>query len=116
VSQVVVHGNNRNFCSALIALDEESLKKWAREAGLEGLSYAQLAAHQKVRELIQPFLNQLNAELPSYETVKKFALLPRDLSLDDGELTPSLKVKRKAVETRYKDVLESFYSGTIAEV
>jgi len=117
VSQVVIHGNNRNFCSALITLDEEAVRKWAQESGLDGsMSYAQLSSHQKVRELIQPFVNKLNAELPSYETVKKFALLPKDLSLDDGELTPSLKVKRKAVETKYKEVLESFYTGSITEV
>ena len=116
VSQVVVHGNNRNFCSALITLEEEALKKWARENGMENLTYAQLTSHEKVKALIQPFVNQLNAELPSYETVKKFALLPRDLTLEEGELTPSLKVKRKVVETRYKDVLDSFYSGAISEV
>ena len=69
-----------------------------------------------MRALIQPFLDQLNSDLPSYETVKKFALLPEDLTLADGELTPSLKVKRKEVEDNYSAVLECFYSGTIAEV
>jgi long-chain acyl-CoA synthetase len=115
VSQIVVHGNNRNFCSALISLDDEAIKKWAAENGLSGKSYAELAAHEKVRALIQQYVSQLNAELPSYETVKKFALLPQDLTLEAGDMTPSLKVKRKAVEQKYKSLLDGFYAGSVAD-
>jgi long-chain acyl-CoA synthetase len=115
VSQVVVHGDNRNFVTALIALDEESIRKWAREQSLGDLTYAQLAAHPKAKELIEPFVKQLNAELPSYETVKKFAILPADLTQEAGELTPSLKVKRKVVEQKYRQVLDNFYGETVAE-
>ncbi|MSP60406.1 MAG: long-chain fatty acid--CoA ligase [Myxococcales bacterium] len=113
VSNVVVHGDNRNFCSALITVEDEAIKKWAKENGLEGKSYEELAGHEKVRALIQPFVDQLNAGLPSYETVKKFALLPADLTQENGELTPSLKVKRKAVEKKYKDLLDSFYTSSL---
>lgn len=115
VSQMVVHGNNRNFCSALITVDEEAIRKWARENGLGDLSYAKLAEHEKVKQLIQSFVSKLNSELPSYETIKKFAILPADLTLEAGELTPSLKVKRKAVEQKYKTVLDAFYAGSVAE-
>ncbi len=115
VSQVVVHGDNRNFCTALISLDEETIRKWAREQSMGDLSYAQLAAHPKVRELIEPYVKQLNADLPSYETIKKFALLPADLTQEAGELTPSLKVKRKIVEQKYRQILDGFYRETVAE-
>jgi long-chain acyl-CoA synthetase len=115
-SQVVVHGNNRNFCSALVALDEETLKNWAKDNGLAGVAYADLTKNAKVKELIQPFFDQLNSNLASYEQVKKFAILPADLTMEAGELTPSLKVKRKVVEAKYKDVLDAFYAGNVAEV
>ncbi len=111
VSQVVVHGDNRNYCTALVTLDEEALRKWARENGREGKPYAELAALPEVHALLQPYVDQLNRELPSYETVKKFAVLPADFSQDSGELTASLKVKRKAVEKKYKTVLDGLYAG-----
>jgi long-chain acyl-CoA synthetase len=113
VSQIVVHGNNRNFCTALIAIDEEATRKWARDhvSGAESLTYAQLAARSEVIALIQGYVDELNKELPSYETIKKIALLPADLTQEAGDLTPSLKVKRKAVEQRYKSVLDGFYAG-----
>ena len=113
ISQVVVHGNNRNFCSALITVEEESTRKWAAENGVSATSYADLAASPKVRELLQGFINQLNATLASYETIKKFAVLPADLTQEAGDLTPSLKVKRKAVEAKYKQILDGFYQGSV---
>ena len=64
--------------------------------------------------MVQRAITAMNATLPSFSTVKKFALLPRDLSVEDGELTPSLKVKRKVVESNYSDLLEDFYKGTLA--
>ncbi|MCI0573196.1 MAG: long-chain fatty acid--CoA ligase [Myxococcaceae bacterium] len=113
VSQALVHGNSRNFCTALVALDEESIRKWAKENGLDGMTYAQLAAHERVNTLIQSYVDELNASLANFEQVKKFALLPQDLTLEAGDLTPSLKLKRKAVETKYRHVLDSFYAGTL---
>ena len=61
--------------------------------------------------MLQGVINGVNKTLPSYETLKKFAILPLDLTLEDGDLTPSLKLKRKAVEAKYKDLLDSFYTG-----
>jgi long-chain acyl-CoA synthetase len=109
VSQVVVHGDNRNFCTALLTFDEEAVRKWAREQGLGDKSYAELAAEPRTEALIRPFVDQLNAGLPSYETIKKFALLPAELTQEAGELTPSMKVRRKVVEQKYKHVLDAFY-------
>jgi long-chain acyl-CoA synthetase len=113
ISQVIVHGNNRNFCSALITLDEESIQGWKAEHGLADVPYAELGKQPKVLEMVQAAVDQLNARLPSYETIKKVAVLPKDLTVEGGELTPSLKVKRKVVEDRYRDVLEELYAGQV---
>ena len=115
ISQVVVHGNTRNFCSALISLDEEAISHWARENGLGGVGYEALSRHERVKALIQQSVTQLNAGLPNYERVGKFALLPADLTLESGDLTPSLKIKRKVVEQKYKAVLDGFYAGSLSE-
>jgi long-chain acyl-CoA synthetase len=116
LSQVVVHGDNRNFCSALITLDEESIKGWAQEHGIGSKGLAELAKDPQVQAVVQDAVKRLNKDLASYESVKKFAILPKDLTVDDGELTASLKVKRKAVEEKYRDVLDSFYEGSLTSV
>jgi long-chain acyl-CoA synthetase len=115
VSQVVVHGDKRKYVTALIALDEENLRAWADDNGMNGASYADLADSDKVKDMIQPYIEELNSGLARYETVKKFALLPSDLSVEEGELTPSLKVKRKVVEKKYMGVLDGLYEdATVA--
>ena len=116
ISQVLVHGNNRNFCTALISVDEESVAGWRAEHSLSGTSYAELATHPKALDMIQSAVDELNSGLASYASIKKFALLPKDLTVEDGELTASLKVKRKVVEARYGDLLDGFYEGTTASL
>ena len=69
-----------------------------------------------MNELIKGYVDQLNKDLPSYESIKKFAILPADLSQDAGELTPSLKVKRKVVEKNYAAVLDKMYEGSVADM
>jgi long-chain acyl-CoA synthetase len=115
VSQIVVHGNNRNFCSALITLDDEAIRKWGAENGVPGTTVAEIVASTQARTLIQGYVDQLNGLLASYETIKRFAILPADFTVESGELTASLKVKRKAVEQKFKHVLDSFYTdaGTV---
>ena len=111
IANVVVHGNNRNFCSALITLDEESLRNWARGQGLgDGASLKDLTEHPRVKTLIQGYFDEVNSGLASYETIKRFAILPQDLTVEAGDLTASLKVKRKAVEQKYKHLLDGFYT------
>ena len=112
VSQVLVHGDNRNFCSALVTLDEEAVKNWARDHGLGALPFAELAGRDEVRALVQAAVDELNRGLASYERVKKLAILPRDFSQETGELTASLKVKRKVVEEHYRSILDGFYTGS----
>jgi len=116
ISQVIIHGDKRNFVTALVALDEESTMKWAREHGMNGASYADVVKTDQVKQLLAPYFDQVNKTLAKYETVKQFAVLPRDLSVDDGELTPSLKVKRKVVETKYARLLDKMYEGSVADM
>ncbi|MGA4543941.1 AMP-dependent synthetase/ligase [Uniformispora flossi] len=115
VSNVIVHGNNRNFCSALITLDADAIRGWADTSGLAGLEYADLVAHPKVRALLDGYVADLNAGLQRWQTIKKYAILPRDLSVEHGELTPSLKVKRVVVEREYAALLDAMYKGTLVE-
>ncbi len=112
-SQIVVHGNNRNFCTALITVDPEALEQWAGQNGMSG-DYETLSQSDRLKQEIQGYVDQLNEPLPRYSTIKYFAVLPQDFSVETGELTPSLKVKRKVVEGKYADVLDGFYTGSIA--
>ncbi len=115
ISQVIVHGDKRNFVTALVTLDEEAVMKWARDNGLSGKSYAEVAASKEAKALLDPFFAQVNKTLAKYETVKQYAILPVDLTVDAGELTPSLKVKRKVVEKKYAGMLDKMYEGAVAE-
>jgi long-chain acyl-CoA synthetase len=110
VSQVMVHGDKRNFLTALITLSEEAILAWATEKGLAGGDLDALIKRHEVRALIQGAVDKLNAGLASYETIKKFEILPRDFAQETGELTPSLKVKRKFVTDKFKDILDGFYA------
>jgi long-chain acyl-CoA synthetase len=116
ISQVLVHGNTRNFCSALITLNEDEIRKWAGDNGLGSASYADIAADDRTKSMISRFVTELNSDLASYETIKKFSLLPADFAQETGELTPTLKVKRKVVETKYKSMLDDFYAGAVQNI
>ncbi|GGY20588.1 AMP-dependent synthetase/ligase [Streptomyces tanashiensis] len=112
VSNILVHGADRNFCTALIALDEPTLLGWAAEHELGGKSYAEVVADPRTQKLIQGYVDRLNEGLQRWQTIKKFRLLPRDLDIEHGELTPSLKLKRPVVEREYKDLIEEMYAGS----
>ncbi|MER7534915.1 long-chain fatty acid--CoA ligase [Streptomyces sp. NPDC097704] len=112
VSNILVHGADRNFCTALIALDEPALLGWAAEHDLGGKSYAEVVADPRTEKLIQGYVDRLNEGLQRWQTIKKFRLLPRDLDIEHGELTPSLKLKRPVVEREYKDLIEEMYAGS----
>ncbi|MEU2436881.1 long-chain fatty acid--CoA ligase [Streptomyces rubradiris] len=112
VSNILVHGADRNYCTALIALDEPAILQWAKENGLEGRSYAEVVAAPRTVEMIDGYVRQLNAGLQRWQTIKKFRLLTRDLDVEHGEITPSLKLKRPVVERTYKDLIDEMYAGT----
>jgi long-chain acyl-CoA synthetase len=108
-SQFVVFGSQRNFCVALITLDPDALSGWAKENGVSG-DYASIVASDACEKMVQGYVEELNRHLNRWETIKKWKLLDHDLSVESGELTPSMKVKRNVVESNYADVIDSFYS------
>ncbi|WP_030783454.1 AMP-dependent synthetase/ligase [Streptomyces sp. NRRL S-920] len=112
VSNILVHGADKNFCTALISLDEPAILAWAEENGLGGKSYAEVCAAPATVELVEGYVKQLNEGLQRWQTIKKFRLLPRDLDVEHGELTPSLKLKRPVVERQYKHLIDEMYAGS----
>ncbi|MFE0803178.1 AMP-dependent synthetase/ligase [Streptomyces sp. NPDC058812] len=112
VSNILVHGADRNFCTALIALDEIAITQWAEENGLGGKPYAEIVAAPVTVEMVDGYVKQLNEGLQRWQTIKKFRLLPRDLDVEHGEITPSLKLKRPVVEREYKHLIEEMYDGS----
>jgi long-chain acyl-CoA synthetase len=115
VSQVIVHGDKRNFCCALVTVEPDVMTKWAADNGKSG-TYEQLSQDAALHAAIQPAIDAVNAEVERYATIKYFAVLPKDLTVEDGELTPSMKVKRKTVEKKYMDVLDGFYASSAPKV
>ena len=109
-SQFMIFGEARNFCVALVTLDPDMMSGWAAENGLDGATYKELVNTPAVREMVDEYMVKLNAELNRWETVKKWTLLDHDLSIERGELTPSLKVKRSVVAEQNKQVLDALYT------
>jgi long-chain acyl-CoA synthetase len=106
---MVVHGNERNFCVALIALEPDTVRDWAMRNGMGELSLAQIAASEQLRSTVDGYVQQLNSQLNRWETIKRFAILEHGLSVDSGELTASMKVRRPVVEAHYRDVIDAMY-------
>jgi long-chain acyl-CoA synthetase len=109
-SQFMVFGEGRNFAVALVTLDADAISGWAKEHGLANASYAELTKSSEVHEMVEEHVKKLNASLNRWETIKKWALLDHELSVERGELTPSLKVKRGVVAEQNKETLNDFYS------
>lgn len=109
-SQILVHGNDRNFCSALITLDPDAVAEWAAGHGMKGASYTEVVSSPEMRAVIQAQIDELNTKVNRWETIKKFAILDHDLSIESGEITPSMKVKRNVVEANNQAILDGFYA------
>jgi long-chain acyl-CoA synthetase len=109
-SQFLVIGNERNYCVALITIDPDQATEWARSNGMEGAAYSDIVKAPALQATIAAQVDELNARLNRWETIKKHVILDHDLTVESGELTPSLKVKRKVVEDNNKDVIASLYS------
>jgi long-chain acyl-CoA synthetase len=110
ISQAVIYGDRRPYIVALLTLDPDELPKLAEEAGAEP-DPATMATDPRVHEIVQRDVDAVNARLARVEQVKRFAILERDLSQADGELTPTLKVKRAAVNVAYKARFDALYEG-----
>jgi long-chain acyl-CoA synthetase len=109
-SQFIVFGAERNYCIALITLDPDAMASWAEEFGHVNESYAQLVASDDVKKMVTEYVDELNSQLNRWETIKKFELLDHDLTVESGELTPSMKVKRNVVEETNKKLIDALYA------
>jgi long-chain acyl-CoA synthetase len=107
-SQFMVFGNERNFVVALVTLDPDALPGWAAENGVSG-DYTAIVRSDACKAMVQGYVDELNKNLNRWETIKKWELLDHDLTVESGELTPSMKVKRNVVEDNYQDVISGFY-------
>jgi long-chain acyl-CoA synthetase len=107
-SQFMVFGAERNFCVALITLDPDAIAGWAQENGVSG-DYTEIVRSEQCRAMVEGYVEELNSKLNRWETIKKWELLDHDLTIESGELTPSMKVKRSVVEDNYKDTIDAFY-------
>jgi long-chain acyl-CoA synthetase len=110
VSQALVIGDKRPYVAALVTLDEPELRKWADAEGIEG-DLATLARDERVRALVQEAVDRVNADLSRFEQIKRFAILPRDFSAEHGEITPTLKLKRRACHEHFAEEIEALYAG-----
>jgi long-chain acyl-CoA synthetase len=113
VSQAVVVGNKRKYASVLIVPNFENLAAWARAQGLSTEDREALLAEPAVTGLYEDVLEKVNANRPSYETIKRVGLLPHDFTIDAGELTPTLKVKRGKIEEKYSALIDTLYDAEI---
>ncbi len=110
ISQAMVHGDRRPYPVALITLNAEELGKFAREQGILVTDPAALAKHPKVVERVWRIIEERNVGLQSYAKIKKFTILPEDFTVDNGLLTPTLKVKRKVITDKHRELLDSLYA------
>jgi long-chain acyl-CoA synthetase len=108
ISQAVMYGDRKPYPVALVTLDPEEIVPWAKEQGLPE-DLGELAEQEQVQELVQKELDRANSNYAQVEQVKKFKILDHDLSIETGELTPTLKVKRNVVYDRYSELFESMY-------
>jgi long-chain acyl-CoA synthetase len=109
ISQVMVYGDRRPYPVALITVNPDELSKFAREQGILTNDAAVVVKHPKVVERVGRTVEEKNTQLQSYAKIKRFTVLAIDFTLDGGELTPTLKVKRKVVSQKYKDAIEELY-------
>ena len=111
IAEVVMVGNGRNFPAALVVPNFDALRRAAAEASVADLSREALIADPRMLELVEQAIASLSKDFAQYEKIKKITLLPKEFSIDAGELTPTLKVKRRVVEAKYKDLIDRMYAS-----
>lgn len=109
VGELIVIGEGKPYCVALVSLDREAITDWAAKHGLAGRSFAEIAGDSRTRDLIAGYIDMLNAELNRWEQLKKFTILDRELSIESGDLTPSMKLRRKVVVDKSADQIAALY-------
>ena len=111
INDAVVIGDRRKYLTALVMIDEDNVVKFAQDHKIQFATYRDLALDDDIRKLIQSEVDQVNAQVARVENVRKFAILPKKLYEEDGEVTPTMKVKRKYVHAAFQDLIEGMYAA-----
>ncbi|HWU44547.1 MAG TPA: AMP-dependent synthetase/ligase, partial [Bdellovibrio sp.] len=109
ITNVLIHGDQKKYIVALLTVDRPGLEKFAKEKGVAYKDWNELVKGSFVNEIIRKAVADANSQLASYESIKKYLILPNEFTVEDGELTPSLKVKRKVLDVKFRDQIESLY-------
>lgn len=110
-SQMIVHAEGRNYATALITLDPDALTQWSTARHLSVTDYSELTALAAVRDYVQASVDRMNSQLNRWETIKDFRILDRDLTVEHGEVTPSMKVRRNVVNDHHRHLFDSMYAA-----
>ena len=113
VTQAVVIGDRRQFLSALIVPNFEILQEFAASKGISNMAHADLVRHPEVNALFESIINEMNKDLPGFSQVRKFTLLEQEFTLEEGELTPTMKIKRFFINRKYKDLIDTMYPAPL---
>ena len=108
-SEIIVYGEGKPYCVALVSLDADSIREWAADNGMGEKSFGEIARNSTTREMVSGYVEQLNKGLNRWEQVKRFSIIDRELTVEAGDLTPSLKLKRKAVVDNFHDSIDTLY-------
>jgi long-chain acyl-CoA synthetase len=108
-SEIIVYGEGKPYCVALVSLEADAIGEWAADNGLDGKSFGEIARDEKTHEMVGGYVEQLNKQLNRWEQVKKFSIIDRELTVEAGDLTPSLKLKRKSVVDNFHDNIDQLY-------
>jgi long-chain acyl-CoA synthetase len=111
ISQFMAYGDRKPYLTALVTLDPDEIKTWAKSQGIDTADFKALCEHPKVRALVESVIREKNRELANYEQIKSFKIVPEEFSQESGTLTATLKVRRREVVKRYGDLLESLYAS-----
>ena len=109
INDAVVIGDKRKFLSCLIMIDEDNVVKYAQDNKIQFSTYGDLTRNPEINKLIEREIKTVNETLSRVEQVKKFSILPKKLYEEDGEVTPTMKVKRKFINEAFADLIEAMY-------
>ncbi|MCB0422665.1 MAG: AMP-binding protein [Bdellovibrionales bacterium] len=109
ISQVLIHGDQRKYIVAIVTLDQQSIEEFAKDQQISFQDLNSLAQNNKVQQLVRDAVAEVNTQLASFESIKNFYILGHDFTLESGELTPSLKVKRKFCDQKYRNIIDNLY-------
>jgi long-chain acyl-CoA synthetase len=115
IKEAIIVADRRPFVSALLQIDFDTVSTWAEEQQLSYTGFRSLAEHERVRELLQTEVNRVNAKMPQVQHVRQFSILTKELDHDDGEVTATMKVKRRSIYEKYADTIEALYGNRVKE-